>query len=172
MSDQGWSRGRNLLSALMAASCVLALTACTDRTAKNESAGQQLDAAVDKTEKATAAAAEKAAELAEAARDKTKAYFNSPEVRQDVGAVKDAVKNLGGAAVSTTDDAAITMSVSSALAKDPELNAAHIDVQTKAGTVRLAGAAPAASAKARAEQIAKGVKGVGAVDNALEVRAM
>jgi len=171
MRDQGWMRGPNLLSVLLAASGVLALAACTDRTA-NESAGQQLDSAVNKTEKATAAAAEKAAELAETARDKTKAYFNSPEVKQDAAAVKDAVKNLGAAAVSTTDDAAITMSVSSALAKDPELNGARIDVQTKGGTVRLAGAAPNASAKARAEEIAKGVKGVGTVDNELEIKAM
>jgi hyperosmotically inducible periplasmic protein len=169
MRDQGWIRGR-MLSVLLAASFVLPLAACTDRTA-NESAGQQLDSAVDKTKKATAAAAEKAAELAETARDKTKAYLSSPEVKQDAAAMKDAVKNLGSAAV-TTDDAAITMSVSSALAKDPELNAAHIDVQTKDGTVRLAGAAPTASAKARAGEIAKGVKGVGTVDNALEVRAM
>jgi hyperosmotically inducible periplasmic protein len=170
MRDQGWIRGR-MLSVLLAASFVLPLAACTDRTA-NESAGQQLDSAVDKTKKATAAAAEKAAELAETARDKTKAYLSSPEVKQDAAAMKDAVKNLGSAAVTTTDDAAITMSVSSALAKDPELNAAHIDVQTKDGTVRLAGAAPTASAKARAGEIAKGVKGVGTVDNALEVRAM
>src|ERR1700761_3116773 len=142
MRDQGWIRGRNLLSllsVLWAASSVLALGACTDRST-NESAGQQLDSAVSKTEKATAVAAEKAAALAETARDKTKAYFNSPEVKQDAAAVKDAVKNLGSAAASTTDDAAITMSVSSALAKDSELNTAHIDVQTKDGTVRLAGA--------------------------------
>jgi hyperosmotically inducible protein len=171
MRDQGWMRGWNLTSMLLAASSVLALAACTDRTA-NESAGQQLDSAVKKTEKATAAAAEKAAELAETARDKTKAYFNSPEVKQDAAAVKDAVKNLGTGAASATDDAAITMSVSSALAKDPELNAAHIDVQTKDGTVRLAGAAPSASAKARAEEIAKGVKGVATVDNGLQVKAM
>jgi hyperosmotically inducible protein len=86
MRDQVWMRGRNLLSVLLAASGVLALAACTDRTA-HESAGQQLDSAVNKTEKATAAAAEKAAELAETARDKTKAYFNSPEVKQDAAAV-------------------------------------------------------------------------------------
>src|SRR5438045_3247884 len=100
MRDQGWMTGRNLLPVLLAASSVLAIAACTDRTA-DESAGQKLDSVVKKTEKATAAAAEKAAELAETARDKTKAYFSSPEVRQDAAAVKDAVKNLGGAAVST-----------------------------------------------------------------------
>ena len=158
-------RGR---SALMLATCALALAACTDR-AGNESASRQLDSAADKTEQATVAAARKAAELAEVARDKTKAYVTSPEVKEDAAAVKNALKNLGTAAVSTTDDAAITLAVSSALAKDAELRAARIDVETKAGTVRLAGPAPNAAAKARAGDIAKAVNGVATVDNQLVV---
>ena len=77
---------------------------------------------------------------------------------------------MGTAAVSTTDDAAITLSVSSALAKDPELSAIRIDdVETKGGTVRLAGPAPNAAAKARAGEIAKAVNGVATVDNQLVV---
>ena len=76
---------------------------------------------------------------------------------------------MGTAAVSTTDDAAITLAVSSALAKDAELRAARIDVETKAGTVRLAGPAPNAAAKARAGDIAKAVNGVATVDNQLVV---
>ncbi|MDL9997942.1 BON domain-containing protein [Variovorax sp. J22P240] len=158
-------RGR---SALLLATCALALVACTDR-AGNESASGQLGSAADKTEQATVAAARKAAELAEVARDKTKAYVTSPEVKEDAAAVKNALKNLGTAAVSTTDDAAITLSVSSALAKDPELSATRIDVETKAGTVRLAGPAPNAAAKARAGDIAKAVNGVATVDNQLVV---
>ena len=158
-------RGR---SALMLATCALALAACTDR-AGNESASRQLDSAADKTEQATVAAARKAAELAEVARDKTKAYITSPEVKEGAAAVKNALKNLGTAAVSTTDDAAITLAVSSALAKDAELRAARIDVETKAGTVRLAGPAPNAAAKARAGDIAKAVNGVATVDNQLVV---
>jgi len=160
-------RGR---SALMLATCALALAlaACTDR-AGNESASGQLDSAADKTEQATIAAARKAAELAEVARDKTKDFVTSPEVKEDAAAVKNALKNLGTAAVSTTDDAAITLSVSSALAKDPELSAIRIDVETKGGTVRLAGPAPNAAAKARAGEIAKAVNGVATVDNQLVV---
>jgi|SRR6478609_8891886 osmotically-inducible protein OsmY len=86
-----------------------------------------------------------------------------------VQSVRRKEKNLGTAAVSTTDDAAITLSVSSALANDPELSAIRIDVETKGGTVRLAGPAPNAAAKARAGEIAKAVNGVATVDNQLVV---
>ncbi len=75
MRDQGWIGGR-MLSVLLAASFVLPLAACTDRTA-NESAGQQLDSAVDKTKKVTAAAAEKAAELAETARTRFQRFTSA-----------------------------------------------------------------------------------------------
>lgn len=178
MRNKSWSRKPSPLIALFAISAtswVLTLAACTDRSANDPASGsanQQLDSAVAETRKAAAAGAEKAAELADTARDKTKAYFESPEVKQDAKAVKNALENLGSSVASATDDAAITTSVSSALSKDPELNAARIDVQTKGGTVRLAGAAPTASAKARAGEIAKGVKGVGTVDNEIEVKSM
>ncbi|MDM0103560.1 BON domain-containing protein [Variovorax sp. J22R24] len=153
---------------LTAALCALALIACTDR-AGNESANRQLDSAADKTEQAAVAAARKAAELAEVARDKTRAYVTSPEVKEDAAAVKNALKNMGTAVVSTTDDAAITLAVSSALAKDAELSATRIDVETRGGTVRLAGPAPNAAAKARAGDIARTVNGVTTVDNQLVV---
>jgi len=45
----------------------------------------------------------------------------------------------------------------------------RIDVETKGGTVRLAGPAPNAAAKARAGEIAKAVNGVATVDNQLVV---
>ena len=67
------------------------------------------------------------------------------------------------------DDASITAAASTGLAKDPELSAIKIDVDTKGGQVTLNGPAPSEVAKARAEQIAKSVKGVNAVDNNLEV---
>lgn len=73
---------------------------------------------------------------------------------------------------SSTDDARITVSVSSALAKDDELHGASIDIQTRGGAVRLAGAAPSPAAKARATEIARSVPGVSAVDNQLEVKTM
>ena len=68
------------------------------------------------------------------------------------------------------DDASITAAVSTGLAKDPDLSAIKIDVDTKGGQVTLSGPAPNAAAKARAEEIAKSVKGVSAVDNKLQVK--
>lgn len=70
------------------------------------------------------------------------------------------------------DDATITASVSAGLAKDPELSAVKIDVDTKGGTVMLTGPAPTAAAKARAAEIASSVKGVNSVENKLQVKTM
>ena len=76
---------------------------------------------------------------------------------------------MGTAAMSAMDDATITAHVSSGLAKDPDLSAIKIDVDTRAGAVTLSGPAPNASARERAEMIAKGVKGVVSVTNNLKV---
>ncbi|MBT2326518.1 BON domain-containing protein [Variovorax paradoxus] len=92
----------------------------------------------------------------------------TPPATQPSGAARDT-----GAAVSARiDDATITAAVSAGLAKDPDLSAIKIDVDTKGGTVMLKGPAPTAAAKSRAEQIAKNVKGVSSVDNQLEVKSM
>jgi osmotically-inducible protein OsmY len=69
------------------------------------------------------------------------------------------------------DDAAITASVSGGLAKDPDLSAIKINVDTKAGVVTLNGPAPTAAAKDKATEIAKKVKGVIAVNNQLIIKA-
>lgn len=78
----------------------------------------------------------------------------------------------GGAIADKIDDASITAAVSAGLAKDSELSAIKIDVDTKAGKVMLNGPAPSAAAKARAEEIARSVKGVSGVENKLEVKKM
>jgi len=70
------------------------------------------------------------------------------------------------------DDAQITASVSAGLAKDSELSAIKIDVDTQGGKVMLTGPAPTVAAKARAEEIARSVKGVSTVENKLEVKTM
>ena len=152
-------RRHNSLAIALVTLGIVALSACSERSA-------------NEAERTAAAAGNKAAELAETARDKTRAFINSPETRQDAEAVKNAIKNAGSAAVSSVDDAAITLSVTKALAKDTELSAGRIDVDTKDGVVRLAGPAPSAAAKARASELAAGVQGVKTVDNALEVKAM
>ena len=68
------------------------------------------------------------------------------------------------------DDASITASVSASLAKDPELSAIRIDVDTKNGNVTLKGPAPTASARDRASDIARNIKGVNSVNNELVVK--
>ncbi|MEJ8845274.1 BON domain-containing protein [Variovorax rhizosphaerae] len=155
---------------LIAALGALSLSACDQRVAQ-EPARADVDAVIDKTRDATVAAASKAAELAEKARDRTVAFANSPQVREDAGKVVDALKNVGNTAAAKVDDASITASVSAGLAKDAELSARQINVETRAGTVKLVGPAPSIEAKARASDIAKSVAGVTAVDNQLDVRS-
>ncbi|MEJ8813326.1 BON domain-containing protein [Variovorax ureilyticus] len=159
-----------LLRITVLTACLLGAAACTERTA-DESTKRQVDAAVDQTGKAAAAAANKAAEMAETARDKTKAFVTSPEVKQDAIAAKEAIKGLGAATIATTDDASVTLAVSAALARDPDLSVSRIDVETRNGAVRLSGPAPSEEAKARAGEITRSVKGVVSVDNALEVKS-
>lgn len=67
------------------------------------------------------------------------------------------------------DDAVITTSVNAELAKDENLSALKIDVDTSNGRVVLHGTAPSESARARAGELAAGVDGVVAVDNALTI---
>ena len=58
-----------------------------------------------------------------------------------------------------------------ALAKDKDLSAIKIDVDTQNGVVTLSGPAPTATAKQRASEIARTVKGVSSVNNQLTVKA-
>jgi len=90
---------------------------------------------------------------------------------EQAGTTAKAKTESGAASVAgAMDDASITAAVSTGLAKDPDLSAIKIDVDTKGGQVTLNGPAPNAAAKARAGEIAKSVKGVSAVDNKLEVK--
>jgi osmotically-inducible protein OsmY len=129
---------------------MLALGACS-KNDEGQTAGQKLDAAVAKTEQ------------------------KAGEIKADI---KDAAANAkaSGESTATTvgakiDDAAITASVSAGLAKDADLSAIKINVDTKDGAVTLVGPAPSAAAKDRATEIAKAVKGVTNVNNQLVVKA-
>jgi osmotically-inducible protein OsmY len=148
--------------AVLLAGAALTLAACDN--AGNRTAGEKLDSAIAKTEQAADTAAAKTAEALKEAKAKIDASGTAAEV-------KDAAKNAGAAVSATVDDAAITASVSAGLAKDPDLSAIKIDVDTKGGVVSLKGPAPTAAARARAEEIAKGVQGVTSVNNQLEVRS-
>ncbi|WP_254789551.1 BON domain-containing protein [Variovorax sp. OV329] len=141
----------------------LTLAGC-DRN-DNRTTGEKVDAAIAKTERAADQAAAKTEQMAKDAREK----MNS----SDAGArVSEAAKDAGRAISNAADDASITAAVNAGLAKDPDLSAVKIDVDTSAGKVTLRGPAPTPMAKERAEQIAKDVKGVSSVDNQLEVKTM
>jgi len=158
------SRTRTWLAVLVIAGGSLALGAC-DRN-DGRTAGEKLDSAVARTGQAVDTARDKTVQMAEEA----KAKIDSQSVKDGAANAKEAVKDAGSAVANTVDDAAITAAVSAGLAKDPDLSAIKIDVDTKAGAVSLQGPAPSAAAKERAEQIAKGVQGVTSVDNRLEVK--
>lgn len=69
----------------------------------------------------------------------------------------------------TTDDASITIAMKGALLKADEKLAKSVKVSTGNGIVSLAGTAPTAAAKAKAEEIAGAQKGVMRVINAIEI---
>lgn len=132
------------------------LGAC-NKAGENETAGQKLDAAVTSTQKAAAEAKAKA----------------ETSMTNAGNAIKDATKKAeasGSKAGGSVDDVAITASVAAGFAKDADLSAIKIDVDTKNGNVTLYGPAPTAAARDRATTIAKSVKGVTAVDNKLVVK--
>src|SRR5690606_16860370 len=93
--------------------------------------------------------------------------------RSDAGVAMDnaadATRNAVDAAGDKVADASITTMVNAELAKDTQLSALKIDVDTVDGNVALKGEAPTATAKERATTLAQGVKGVKSVENQLQV---
>lgn len=158
--------------ALLLVGGVLVLAAC-DKGGK-QTAGEKLDSAIAKTEQAADEAKAKAERLAREAAQKAQSSGASAEstIKRESQDAIEAAKTAGASVAATVDDAAITAAVSAGLAKDPDLRATSIEVDTKGGTVMLKGPAPNAAAKIRATEIAKAVKGVGAVDNQLQVKTM
>jgi hyperosmotically inducible periplasmic protein len=158
-SNQQAGRSRTVL-AILVAGCALALGGC-DNKAPKTTLGEKVDSAVATTKDAAADAKAKTESGASSA---------GASMKQGASDATQAVKDAGSTVAAKVDDATITASVSAGLAKDPDLSAIKINVDTKGGTVTLNGPAPSAAAKARAEDIAKGVQGVTSVDNKLEVK--
>jgi len=128
---------------------MFALGACSKT--EDQTAGQKLDTAIAKTEEK---AAEIKADVKDAAAD---AKASSAQTASTIG--------------EKIDDAAITASVNASFAKDPDLSALRINVDTKDGAVTLMGPAPTTVAKERATELARAVKGVTNVNNQLTVKA-
>ena len=68
------------------------------------------------------------------------------------------------------DDSAITTKVKAAILKDSSLSAFDIGVETMQNTVQLSGFVDSKQKAARAEKLARSVKGVQAVSNDLVVK--
>lgn len=140
--------GRPLLALACSAAVLLALTACNKQD-DGKTVGQSIDSGIAKTE----------------------------QVAKDAGnTVKDASKEAqaagsqaGASMGEKIDDVTITAKVSGSLAKDPDLSAIKINVDTKDGVVTLNGPAPNAAAKDKATTLAKQVQGVTSVNNQLMV---
>jgi osmotically-inducible protein OsmY len=128
----------------LAAVALATLLAAGCNRNETRTAGERADATVAAAERKTENAAERAGNATERAAE---------TVGDKVG------------------DAAITASINAELAKDPDLSALRINVDTANGRVVLRGQAPSARARERAATLAQGVKGVTGVDNQLEVRS-
>lgn len=132
----------------LACTAILALAACDNRN-NDQTAGQKVDAAISTTEQ--------------------KADAIGAEIKQGVEAAKDGAAAAVDTIADTARDAAITTQVNADLARDPELSALQINVDTTNGKVVLTGTAPSDTAKARASAKAQAVVGVVTVDNQLRV---
>ena len=149
-----------IASILAVSALALGLAACGKT--EEPTVGQRLDSAVEKTEQAAADARVKAERAMQSAETKMEQGAANAEAK-----AKDAANTAKGA----IDDATITAQVNAGLAKDPDLSALKINVDTVNGKVTLNGPAPSTVARDRAETIAKGVTGVTSVNNQLVVTA-
>ena len=87
------------------------------------------------------------------------------KARQLGNEAKDGAQKLGD----KVEDAVITTSVKTEIAKDPDLSALQVKVDTDNGRVALRGTAPSMVAKEHATTLAAAVKGVASVDNQLSI---
>lgn len=146
-ADQRSRPNHRLVGVVIALALAGTLTACNK--ADEPTVGQRLDSAVEKTEQVAADAQRKMETAA-----------------NEAGA---ATRDAAAKAAAVMDDAGITAKVSAGLAKEPDLSAVKIDVDTRNGIVTLNGPVNTAEARERAEKIAQSVDGVNSVVNQLKI---
>lgn len=149
-------KARGLACALVV---IAGLSACGEKD-DGRTAGQKLDSAVTSTQQAAAEAKAKAEISMAKAGDAMK---DAAQKAQAAGS------KTASSVAGTVEDVAITASIAAGFAKDADLSAIKINVDTKNGNVTLYGPVPTSAARDRATSIAKNVKGVNAVDNKLVV---
>ena len=136
-----------------------------------QEAGRELKAEAQQAgREAAEAGRELKADAAEAGRElKADAAAATAEARAEAAKAGEAIKEGARDAAGLASDVAITASVNARLAKDPDLSALRINVDTKDGAVTLTGPAPSQAAKDRAATLAREVEGVKSVTNNLSV---
>ena len=156
---------------LALASLVLALSACSKQD-DSQTAGQKLDSAIARTGQAAEEAKFKTEESAAQAKAKTEETFANvgATLKNATENAESSAKGAASKAIKKMDDMAITTAISAELAKDPDLSALKINVDTKNGAVTLNGSAPTEAARERAVAMAKTFNGVQSVDNKLIVK--
>lgn len=168
-SNNHFSRTHGTL--LVAAALALALSACSKQD-DSQTAGQKLDSAIARTGQAAEEAKLKTEESAAQAKAKTEETFANvgEKLKNATENAESSAKGVASKAIEKMDDMAITTAISAALAKDPDLSAFKINVDTKDGAVTLNGSAPTEAARERAGAMAKTFNGVQSVDNKLIVK--
>lgn len=158
--------------AITALAIALALSGCK-KPDDTQTAGQKLDSAIGKTEQAAAEARLKSEQSGSEMKAKTEEAFAKAGavLKNATENAESSAKAAAGKSINKMDDMAITTAISAELLKDAEVKLLKINVDTKDGAVVLNGSVPTASARERAEAIAKTFSGVQSVDNRLLVKA-
>lgn len=163
------SVSKRTIHILAISTLALGLAACGK--SDDKTAGQKLDSGIAQTQQAAENAGTKMQDGAAKAADATtnaleKAGDKIASAADSAGATMQEEASKAGAAL---DDAGITAQIKADLIKEPNISALKIDVDTKSGAVTLTGTVPSEDLKARAGELAKGVKGVSSVINNLTV---
>ena len=141
----------------------LIVSACDGR-AQNETVGQQVGIAVDRTVAGTKDALDRVKEQAAIAGDSV-----HRSVEENAPGIEAGARNAGAALKQTFDDATLTARVVNKLHADPNLSSSKIDVKSATGTVTLKGNVPTPESKQLAAAVASSVDGVMSIDNQLTV---
>lgn len=149
------NRSMNTLTAVATVVAALGLAACGQRD-NHQAAAQSSDQTMAQADQR----ADQTTPSTERMRDQ------ASEAAQDA---KSAVKDAGQKVADKVSDAVITTTVKAELAKDSNLSAMKINVDTDEGKVLLRGTAPSQQAREHATALAGGVKGVVSVENELTV---
>jgi len=153
-------QSRRLLTASSLAALLVVLGACSERVADKNT----VQPAPVATTPAATEARQDSAQARPAPADSNTSVMGAPSIG---AAASNAASNIG----ERIDDGQITARVNAGLAADGDLSAIRIDVDTRDGVVTLTGPVPNATAKSRAEEIAKRVSEVKSVNNQLTVSA-